>query len=36
LYTSDKYEPDKEYCNFICVLNTTICTKYAIPNDALK
>lgn len=35
-YSSIEYQPQKEYCNFICVLNATICTKYVVPSDALK
>ncbi len=36
LYTSNDYVPQKEYCNFVCVLNTTVCSKYELPRDALK
>lgn len=36
LYAYSNQTQQKQYCNFICVLNTTICTKYANPIDALK
>jgi 4-amino-4-deoxy-L-arabinose transferase-like glycosyltransferase len=36
LYIYNNYTRQKQYCNFICVLNSTICTNYQTPVDALK
>ncbi|TAL48582.1 glycosyltransferase family 39 protein [archaeon] len=36
LYNYNNYTPQKQYCNFVCVLNNTICTDYVNPSDALK
>jgi hypothetical protein len=36
IYTYDGYMPQEKYCNFICVLNTTVCTNHTTPRDALK
>lgn len=36
VYTYSDTMSQKQYCNFICVLNTTVCTKYVRPVDALR
>lgn len=36
IYTHSDNVSQRQYCNFICLLNTTICTKYIRPADALR
>ena len=36
IYTHNDNVSQKQYCNFICVLNTTICTEHIRPIDALR
>ena len=36
VYTYNGTISQKKYCNFICVLNTTVCTEHLQPRDALK
>jgi len=36
VYENENYKPPKENCNYICITNQWVCTKYSNPADALR